>query len=136
MASLRSKAVSSSGQGGLTRRFKGKATGKWCDDVLVLDESFQYENGRCEQRTWRLKFESDGAFSSTCVDVVGAGTGRCTGHGYTHRYLFRLPIGRHGLVVRIDETYEPLEAARFLYNAKLSKWGIPLGTIQMQFERY
>lgn len=122
--------------GGLTRRFKGKATGKWCDDVLVLDENFQYDNGRCELRTWRLKFNSDGTFSSTCIDVVGEGTGRCTRHGYTHTYLFRLPIGRYGLVVRINETYAPLEDTRFLYNAKLSRWGILLGTIQMQFERY
>jgi hypothetical protein len=122
--------------GGLTRHFKGEATGKWCDDVLVLDESFQYDNRRSEQRTWRLKFGPDGALTSTCVDVVGAGTGRFKGHCYTHKYLFRLPIGRNGLVVRVNETYEPLDDARILCNAKLSRWGIPLGTIRMQFERY
>ncbi len=122
--------------GGFTRQFNGKSSGTWCDDVLVLEEDFEYDNGRHEQRTWRLKFESDGSLTSKCSDVIGEGTGSYNGFCYTHSYLFRLPIGRSGFVVRIKEIYEPLDSARILCNAKLSRWGIPIGVIRMQFERY
>ena len=119
----------------VTQKFTGTATGRWCDGTLVLDESFSYDNGRSEQRTWRLTFTPGGTFTSTCADVVGAGAGRVTEQGYTHTYLFRLPIGRIGLVARIVETYEPINNGRVHYTASLSKWGLLLGTITMQFVR-
>ncbi len=119
----------------VTQKFIGTATGRWCDGTLVLDETFSYENGRSEQRTWRLTFRPGGTFTSTCADVVGAGFGRASEHGYTHTYLFQLPFGRSGLIARIVETYEPDNKERVRYTAKLSKWGLPLGTIIMQFVR-
>ena len=119
----------------VTQEFIGTATGMWCDGTLVLDESFSYDNGRSEQRTWRLTFAPGGTFTSTCADVVGAGAGLATEHGYTHTYLFRLPIGRNGLVARIVETYEPISKERVHHTANLCKWGVPFGTITMLFVR-
>ena len=120
---------------GLTLNFSGEARGRWGDDVLVLDEDFQYDNGRREQRTWRFHFKSDGSFTSTCADVIGGGAGRHGKHGASHTYIFRLPFGRNGLAVRIKEAYQPLDDARVLCTAKLSKWGIPFAKMTMRIER-
>lgn len=120
---------------GLTRRFWGTASGRWCDNALVLDESFVYENGRTEQRTWRLTFDDGGAFTSTCCDVAGAGRGCFNGQSYSHSYMFRLPMSRNGFYVRIEETYERLDDAHVHYAATVSRWWIPLGSIQMRLKR-
>ena len=121
--------------GGRRVTFKGHVDGAWHNGSFVLDETFQYDNGRCENRTWRLNLDEDGEFTSTCSDVIGCGYGRHTDQGCTHGYLFRLPIGRKGFVVRIDEIYLPVDAKTLNYRAALTKLKLPVGEIIMQFRR-
>lgn len=121
--------------GNKVRRFSGRATGTWHQADFVLDEVLKFDDGQSEERTWRLTFDEDGNFTSTCVDVVGYGVGRHTLEGCTHTYLFTLPVGRNALTVRIRELFARGDEGALLCQAKLSKWGLPVGELCMEFRR-
>jgi Protein of unknown function (DUF3833) len=121
--------------GRLRRRFDVEMHGTWKDGVFVLDESFVYDDGRREQRTWLVTPLSNGRFEATCADCVGKATGVCAQDTISMSYGFRLRLPSRVIKVDIHDRLYRMSARTVVNRATVRKWGVRLGEMSLFFER-
>lgn len=56
----------------------------------VIDEVFEYNDGRKETRTWNIVFNDDGSYTGTAHDVIGKAEGRQSGNAAHMTYTLRI----------------------------------------------
>jgi hypothetical protein len=121
--------------GRLKRRFHVDIIGRWVGDELVVEESFIYDDGKTEQRTWRLRATGIGRFTASCPDCIGIARGEMSESGAAMTYDFRLPIKSANVVLNFADRFYPLGENRMLNRAIVSKWGVRVGELTISFER-
>ena len=121
--------------GKLRRRFSVEMNGHWQDDVFVLEESFIYDTGDEEKRTWRVLASTPQVFSATCSDCVGAAVGSCDADSIRMRYRFRLTIQKRVVLVDFDDCIYRMGEGIAVNRARMSKWGIRLGELSLFFRK-
>ena len=117
------------------RSFDADFHGEWCNDIFLLHESFVFCDSKTEQRIWRVHFGGTDSFTTTCIAAVGHGTGHHTETGCQHHFVYRLPIGKRTVNVRVQECYYAFPPDQLLYRARIKKWGVLAGTIFMAFTK-
>ena len=81
--------------GKVTQRFSVRIEGRLEGTRLTLEEFFEYDDGRKEQKTWRLVKDGN-RYTGRREDTVGEGEGRQEGNAFNIRYVLRVPVeGRH-----------------------------------------
>jgi hypothetical protein len=121
--------------GRLRRRFDVDIHGSWHDGVFQLDERFVYDDGRIEQRIWRVKPITADRFEATCDDCIGVAAGTYA-DGMVHMsYAFRLRLPSRVVHVNIDDRLYRINAHTAVNRSTVRKWGIKIGEISLFFER-
>lgn len=121
--------------GTLRRRFWVEIMGRWQDGVFLLEETFTYDTGDSEARTWRVVPQPEGRFTATCLDCVGEAQGECTGDSILMRYRFRLKLSGRELVVSFHDRIYRMGDDIAVNRATMSKWGVRLGELCLFFRR-
>lgn len=121
--------------GNVKRTFTAQIEGLWEEDVFVLDERFQFSDGKQDHRTWRLKYLPDGTFTAECKETVSPGTGRVVQDGCVLAYRFRLAIGARTITVKFNDLFRLLDDDTLINRSKVSKWGVPIGQVVAAFRR-
>ena len=115
--------------GRVRQRFTLTMRGQWDGAAFVLDEAFRYNDGRAEQRTWRVEREADGRFVGRCGDVIGLARGMHDEQGSRMRYKFRLRMKTRSLVIDCDDRVYLIDGRTAINRIDVRKWGIRLGSI-------
>ena len=68
------------------RRFTVELHGAWIGELFLLDERFDYDDGRRETRQWTVRNAGKQQFTATAPDCVGVAHGRVSG-GTIHTCL-------------------------------------------------
>ena len=121
--------------GRLRRLFEVDMQGGWQDGVFVLDERFAYDDGRVEQRTWRVKPLSAGRFEATCTECVGAAYGESANGMIRMSYTFRLKLPSRTVTVDFEDRLYRMSPRTAVNRATVRKWGVRLGELSLFFER-
>lgn len=121
--------------GKVARRFVVRLQGRWSGADGVLDEQFEYSDGRRERRVWRLKKLDGGRYSGTADDVVGEAQGKSAGNALQWRYTLRLPVDDQVYDVDFDDWMVLIDERVMLNRAVMSKYGIRLGEVQLSFTK-
>jgi hypothetical protein len=121
--------------GRLKRRFVIDIDGQWRDGVLVVTESFTYDDGEREQRVWRIVRGQGGAFTGENADCIGRAQGLTVGEVATFAYAFRLKLKAGTLVVTFADAFYRMDERRMFNRAIVRKWGITLGVATIFFEK-
>ncbi len=121
--------------GRLRRRFNVEMRGAWNGSQFQLDETFTYDTGETETRTWMVTPGPDGRFTATCADCVGVATGTCDAESIRMRYRFRLTISGREVVVTFDDRIYRMGDGLAVNRATMSKWGVMLGELALFFKR-
>ncbi len=119
--------------GKVIKRFHVQMTGQWQGDTGTLDERFTYSDGTTERRVWTLTRQSDGSWQGTADDVEGIATGNVAGNAFHWAYRLRLPVDGRTWVVDLDDRMYLIDDKVMLNRAIMSKWGITLGSITLNF---
>ena len=119
--------------GNLRRQFTVNITGSWNGKKLVLDEHFEYSDGEVERRVWKITKEDQHNYVGTADDVFGIAKGKVFGNAFQWGYDVNLKFS--GRLWRVSfEDWMFLQPGGVLVNkAKVSKWGIHLGTVTLFF---
>lgn len=117
------------------RSFEADFFGEWCNDTFLLHENFVFCNAETDERTWRVRFDGSGRFTTMCIAAVGHGTGYHDETGCQHKFVYRLPIGKRTINIGMHECYYAFQPDQLLYRARLKKWGVLVGTIFMVFTK-
>lgn len=121
--------------GRLRRRITVEMYGHWVGGVFHLDESFIYDGGEREERTWLVVPLGDGRFSATCPDCVGTAQGQCDAQSISMLYRFRLKLKGRELVVAFDDRIYRMGDTIAVNRATMRFWGVKLGELSLFFRR-
>jgi hypothetical protein len=121
--------------GRLRRRFDVEMTGHWDGDTFVLAETFVYDTGEREARTWFVRQRDNGQFTATCDDCVGEAQGQCAADSITMSYRFRLKLEARTVTVDFRDRIYRMGTGHAVNRATMSKWGVVLGELSLFFHK-
>lgn len=122
-------------KGRVRRRFTVEMTGEADGNTLRLHERFVFDNGERQERTWLLTRGADGNFTGWAEDSVTEARGRFgEGVAYLASEL-KLKVGKRSIAMRFDDAFYEAGPGLVLNRSTMSKWGIRLGQILIQFRK-
>lgn len=117
------------------RRFSVEMTGTPDGNSLRLHERFVFDDGERQERCWVLTRDGDRGFTGRAEDSVSDARGRFEqGVAYLSSVL-RLKIGRRSVALRFEDAFYEAGPGLVLNRSTMSKWGIGLGQILIQFRK-
>ena len=119
--------------GKLRRQFKVQIQGEVNGDLLRLTEDFIYDDGSEEQRIWTIQRVADGSYRGSAPDVLGNASGCVANNCVFWRYRMNLHIAGRAWSVLFDDKMYLLDNQLMLNRARVSKWGLTLGTVSIFF---
>ena len=119
--------------GTLRRQFTVTIDGTWDGEVLVLDERFAYSDGETDRRVWTIRKKGPHLYEGAADDIIGTATGESYGNALNWRYTMDLKVGDGSLRVRFDDWMFLLTQDVMMNRAKVSKFGIEIGTVTLAF---
>ena len=105
------------------------------DNVIVLDEKFDWADGTKSQRIWRLTKQVDGSWIGTAGDVVGEAKGEVTGNTLHWQYLLELPVNDKTYKVNFDDWMYLINEDVMLNRSVMKKFGVELGSVTLSMHR-
>ena len=120
--------------GKVTRRFHVVIDAKWNADTGVLDESFQWSDGKTEKRIWTIKKNGD-QYVGTAGDVVGTAAGEAVGNALRWKYVLALPVDGSTYHVDMDDWMYLIDKDTLGNKTQMSKFGVHLAEITIFFRK-
>jgi len=121
--------------GKVQRRFTVKLMGRWNGDTGVLEEDFDYSDGKKERRVWTIKSLGNGAYTGTAADVLGTAQGQAAGNALRWSYTLKLPVDDKVYEVDFDDWMYLVDNKVMLNKAQMSKFGFRLGEVTLSFQK-
>jgi len=121
--------------GNVRRSFTVTIEGLFDGTVLTLDESFTFDDGSTDGRLWKVTPLPDGVYEGRAEDVIGRARGEINGNRLSWHYDMMLPVRNRRIRVRFDDQMWLLSDGLLLNRARISKFGILLGTVTIVFTR-
>jgi hypothetical protein len=123
--------VSRSATGRITGRFtaQGQGTLNEADRSAMVEQTFRYDDARVANLVWKVVSDDDGHFVATEQTSGIQAEGGMDGQDF--RWSFQAPSPTPFGIIRVtcEVTYTMVEADAALSFAKLTRWGIPFGSL-------
>ncbi len=121
--------------GAVRRQFVVQIVGEIVDGELTLTEDFAYDDGMIEQRVWRIRQVGARYFRGVADDVLDQAVGLRDGSSLHWCYRMKLPVGGKQWCVTFDDRMYMMPDKTLVNRARVSKFGITLGTVSLFFKR-
>src|SRR5436190_2087249 len=113
------------------RRFHVVIDGTWDGHTLALSESYAYADGLREKKSWHIEQTAPGTFTGTYDDTIGSADIWSEGEAVRLRYKLKLA----GVALDFDETMTLRDDGSVIDRARVTKWGIPVGRLEVVMRR-
>ena len=125
--------------GGVSRGPTGKITGRFtahgqgkldeADRSALVEQTFRYEDGREATLVWRVVSDDEGHYVATEQTSGIQAEGGLEGQDF--RWSFQAPAPTPFGIIKVtcEVTYTMVEAEAALSFARMTRWGIPLGSL-------
>ncbi|MGR8918236.1 MAG: DUF3833 family protein [Gammaproteobacteria bacterium] len=118
-------------RGRVARSFKVDILGSVAEDVLTLNEAFDYADGEKAQRTWHITRTSDGQLTGRADDIVGDARGAHAGNTMRWRYDMVIAAGGRQHQIAFDDWMWLLDDDVLVNRSYLRKLGIKVGEVTL-----
>lgn len=122
-------------RGRVTRRFDVTIKGHQEGELMVLDETFRYDDGETDTRTWRIARTGDGAFLGNADDIVGNAIGHTAGNAMHWTYDLDLVVKGSSYRIAFDDWMWQLDNAALINRSKLHKFDVTVGEVIIFMKR-
>jgi hypothetical protein len=120
---------------GARTKFNVVINGAWDGKLLTLVETFTYEDGRKEQKTWHLTKVSQGQYRGTRTDVIGTAKVYQDGHAVRLNYLLAVDTGLGNLALYFRDLLSLQDNGSIENRAVASKFGLRLARVVLTLHR-
>lgn len=117
----------------VTRRFSAKINGTWNGNEGVLEESFIFDDGQTQERTWKVIFSDQNNFIASAGDVVGTAIGKQLGNSLNMQYVLNIPYKSSNINISMDDWMYLLDDNIMINKTKMKKFGITVGNLTIVF---
>lgn len=114
--------------GRVSSRFIARMEGRWDGNRATLSERFNYDNGRAQDREWRLDLTNQGLVAEA-DDLIGPGRGVISGNAVQMRYKIRLAPEAGGHVLDVVDWMYLMENGTILNRSQFRKFGIKVAEL-------
>ena len=123
--------------GNVRKQFVADTHGTWDADrnKLTLTESFTYDDGSQEERTWQITKLDDTRYRAETEDLVGSAKIRAHGNAVNLRYRMTVPINGKSVALDFDDWMFRQGDDMVIDRATVTKWGFQIGTLIISFQR-
>jgi hypothetical protein len=123
--------VSRGPTGRIIARFIASGRGRIdeADRSALLEQSVRYDDGRESALTWRIVSDDEGHFVATEQGSGIQAEGGAEGPDFRWAFTAPSPTPLGLLKVRCEVTYSMVEPDAAISYARLTRWGIPLGSL-------
>jgi hypothetical protein len=121
--------------GAPARRFTTDCTGKREGPVLVLEQTFTYEDGKTQHRQWRIRRLDAHRYEATASDVAGVGAGEAYGNAFHWEYTVELKPGNPLFNVRLKQWMYLQEDGTVVNRGRIEKFGVLIAQVTEHFQR-
>lgn len=123
-------------KGEVTQRFVVDIDGSVENDVLTLDERFNYLQGEgMKQRIWRINKRPGQAFSGEASDIVNQAEGIVQGNSLNWRYQMDLAVNNGTFRVTFDDWMWMIDQKTLVNRAYIKKWGLVFGEVTLFMQK-
>ena len=117
-------------------RFKAALFGRRDGDALVLTQDFTFEDGRRQQRIWRMRRVDEHRYDATADGVIGVATGHVHGNAFRWEYTLQLKPGNPLTRVRMHHwMYLAGDGSTLVNRVTIRKFGMQVGGTTEYFQR-
>ncbi len=117
-------------------RFRADLTGRRDGDALVITQDFTFDDGRRQQRTWRIHRVDAHRFDAAASDVIGVATGYAYGNTFRWDYTLQLKPGNALSRVRMHHwMYLAGDGTTLINRVTIRKFGLQVGGTTEYFQR-
>ncbi|MCO4757711.1 MAG: DUF3833 domain-containing protein [Oceanospirillaceae bacterium] len=120
--------------GAVRRQFVVQIVGEIEGGELILTEDFAYDDGTNERRVWRIRQVGERDFRGVAEDIIGQAAGLCDGNMLYWRYKMKLHVSGKQWTVNFDDRMYLMPEHTLVNRARVSKFGITLGTVTLFFK--
>lgn len=116
--------------------FTADLRGEWDGDTGKLYETFQFSDGRTDQRDWTFTMLDDHHFIGTAADVVGEAKG--TQYGNTVHMIYELALERPDgttINVMMDDWLYRVDEDTVINLTDMKKFGLPVRELIIAFNK-
>ena len=118
--------------GKVLRRMYVELDCKWNGNEGVLDESFQWSDGKTEKRVWRIRKDGD-RYIGTAGDVIGEAKGEAAGNSLRWSYVLALPVDGSTYHMDMDDWMWMIDDKTMANRTTMSKLGVRVAEISIFF---
>ncbi len=133
---VRSWGVIETRTGNPRSRLQAEIDGRRDGSDLVITQNFTFEDGRKEQRIWRLRRVDEHRYAASANGVIGPATGYAFGNSFHWQYTLELTPGSRLSRVRMEHWMYLLDDGRTMLNRVLvRKLGVSVGQTTEVFQK-
>lgn len=133
---LHSWGVVENRSGAPTSRFTTDIVGRRDGNSVVIEQHFAFDDGRRQDRTWRLQRIDAQHYEATANDVIGTATGIAAGNAFRWQYTLALSPGNSiENVQMIQWMYGVDDGSRMMNRVTVEKFGIIVAEVSEFFRR-
>lgn len=105
------------------------------ENLLVLDEDFDWSDGEKSTRVWTIKKDEAGKLIGTAGDVEGEAVGEVSGNVLSWQYYLNIEVDGKTWKVKLDDWMYLQQDDVLINKTQMSKFGIHLGEITIVFKK-
>lgn len=120
---------------GLKREFRIDITGEWENDTLALHESFEFDDGEKDEKTWLFRKLADGQYIANRADLLRPVDATIRNGTLRYSYSLYLDAAGKNNVVRFIDRITMADAQTLKNRAIVCKFGIPVGLVTGTFHK-
>lgn len=132
---LEAKGVVLDRSGLVTRRFSVEMRGTIENDLLTLEEWFEFDDGEETERTWMISKSSDGTLTGRAGDIVGLATGESMGMALHWDYEMDLSVDGSLYRVVFDDWLYRVDEHNVINRSVIKKWGFNVGEVILSIRK-
>jgi len=119
----------------VNRKFVATIDAESSADLVVLDESFIFDDGEKQKRLWTFTRNND-LWLGSAGDVVGDAIGKTAGNTLHLTYRLKIKLeDDEEIVVNMDDWLHLVDENTLMGSTEISKWGFDVGQIDIFIQK-
>lgn len=110
--------------GKIINSYNSKMTGKWEDHKGVLQQSFVYNDGKRDSRTWLITVGDDGTFNAVGHDVMDPAKGKQVGNVLQMDYSLGVMVEKQRQKMVYDDVFYMIDEHSMMGTSIMKKGGV------------
>lgn len=117
-------------------RFRTEIEGHREGADLTMNQRFQFDDGRSQERVWRVRRLDAHRYEGTATDVIGKAKGEAYGNTFRLQYTLEVKRGNPLTRVRVSQWMYLMADGETMFNrVTISKLGVVVGQTSEYFRR-